>query len=49
MDQTPQSAPTNAPTHERVYRTLRTRILHGRITPGEALTLRGGAAELEHH
>ncbi|MDC1198926.1 GntR family transcriptional regulator [bacterium] len=46
MDQTPQSAPTNAPTHERVYRTLRTRILHGRITPGEALTLRGVAAEL---
>jgi len=27
--------------HERVYRSLRTKIMHGEITPGEALTLRG--------
>ncbi|MCG3266731.1 GntR family transcriptional regulator [Yoonia sp. I 8.24] len=27
--------------HERVYRALRTRIMHGEIAPGEALTLRG--------
>lgn len=27
--------------HERVYRTLRTRIMHGDIEPGQALTLRG--------
>jgi DNA-binding GntR family transcriptional regulator len=27
--------------HERVYRTLRTRILHGEIEPGASLTLRG--------
>ncbi len=27
--------------HERVYRALRTRIMHGEIPPGEALTLRG--------
>lgn len=27
--------------HDRVYRTLRTRILHGEISPGQALTLRG--------
>ncbi|SDE33619.1 GntR family transcriptional regulator [Limimaricola pyoseonensis] len=27
--------------HDRVYRVLRTRILHGEIAPGEALTLRG--------
>lgn len=32
--------PTTA-AHERVYRALRTRILHGEIGPGEALTLRG--------
>ncbi len=32
--------PTTA-AHERVYRTLRTRIMHGEIGPGEALTLRG--------
>lgn len=27
--------------HDRVYRTLRARIMHGEIAPGEALTLRG--------
>lgn len=27
--------------HERVYRTLRSRIMHGAIAPGEVLTLRG--------
>ena len=27
--------------HDRVYRTLRTRIMHGEIAPGVALTLRG--------
>ncbi len=32
--------PTTA-AHERVYRALRTRILHGEIEPGAALTLRG--------
>ena len=30
-----------ASAHDRVYRGLRTRILHGQIAPGEALTLRG--------
>ncbi|MEJ6404957.1 GntR family transcriptional regulator [Yoonia sp. 2307UL14-13] len=32
--------PTSA-AHERVYRALRTRIMHGEIDPGKALTLRG--------
>lgn len=27
--------------HERIYRAIRTRIMHGEIAPGEALTLRG--------
>lgn len=32
----------NAPAaHERVYRTLRTSIMHGELAPGQALTLRG--------
>ncbi len=35
----PQDSKTAA--HERVYRALRTRIMHGEIGPGEALTLRG--------
>lgn len=32
--------PTTA-AHERVYRALRTKIMHGEIGPGEAMTLRG--------
>lgn len=35
------STETSASAHERVYRTLRTRIMHGELAPGEALTLRG--------
>ena len=27
--------------HDRVYRTLRTQIMHGEIEPGRSLTLRG--------
>ncbi|PYG28560.1 GntR family transcriptional regulator [Pelagimonas varians] len=30
-----------ASAHDRVYRGLRTRIMHGQIAPGQALTLRG--------
>jgi DNA-binding GntR family transcriptional regulator len=33
--------PTLQAAHDRVYRTLRTRIMHGELEPGEALTLRG--------
>jgi DNA-binding GntR family transcriptional regulator len=36
---------TVLPAHERVYRTLRTRIMHGQVPPGAALTLRGIAGE----
>ena len=31
--------------HDRVYRQLRTRIMHGEIRPGQAMTLRGIGAE----
>lgn len=34
------------PTHDWVYRTLRRRIMGGGLAPGEAVTLRGLAAEL---
>lgn len=34
------------PTHEGVYRTLRRAILHGEVSPGNALTLRGIAEQL---
>lgn len=33
--------------HDRVYRTLRTRIMHGEIAPGQAMTLRGIGAEFD--
>jgi len=32
---------TNAPSHDQVYRQMRTRIMHGELAPGTALTLRG--------
>jgi len=32
---------TSASAHDRVYRTLRTRIMHGEMEPGQPLTLRG--------
>ena len=36
---------TSLPAHERLYRALRARVMHGLIPPGQALTLRGLAAE----
>lgn len=33
------------PAHERVYRTLRARVMHGTLAPGASLTLRGVAAD----
>lgn len=37
----PRAADTTTAAHERVYRALRTRIMHGEIAPGASLTLRG--------
>lgn len=31
--------------HDRLYRTLRTQVMHGELAPGQALTLRGLAAQ----
>ncbi|MYA88293.1 MAG: GntR family transcriptional regulator [Boseongicola sp. SB0662_bin_57] len=39
MQARPSEPPISA--HERVYRTLRSRIMHGEVVPGSALTLRG--------
>lgn len=41
----PQDLSSSA--HDRVYRRLRTRIMHGEIAPGEALTLRGIGKEFD--
>jgi DNA-binding GntR family transcriptional regulator len=37
----PRPSDNAAAAHDRVYRALRTRIMHGEIAPGQALTLRG--------
>ena len=43
-----QSKPDPVPSaHDRVYRALRSRIMHGEIEPGIAMTLRGIGAEFE--
>lgn len=39
------SPPQSGPAHDRVYRSMRARIMHGAIAPGQALTLRGIGAE----
>ena len=41
----PEPAPSSA--HDRVYRGLRGRILHGELPPGHALTVRGLATEYD--
>ncbi|MGG7567379.1 GntR family transcriptional regulator [Rhodovulum sp. DZ06] len=44
----PQVGDENAgPAHDRVYKHLRRRILHGEMGPGEAVTLRGVAESLD--
>jgi DNA-binding GntR family transcriptional regulator len=41
MPPEPRRADTGQPQHDRVYRSLRTSIMHGERAPGQALTLRG--------
>ena len=38
---TTRTSESQTATHDRVYRALRARIMHGEIAPGQALTLRG--------
>jgi len=38
-------SPDKTPAHERVYRTLRQRVMMGELPPGQPLTLRGIASE----
>ena len=44
MNTRPDPAPA---AHDRVYRGLRTRIMHGEIAPAQALTLRGIGKEFD--
>lgn len=41
MEQVPRTRDTTSAAHDRVYRRLRTRIMYGDMSPGQALTLRG--------
>ncbi|MEY3959548.1 MAG: hypothetical protein RIR14_201 [Pseudomonadota bacterium] len=41
----PRLADPNAAAHERVYRSLRQQVMHGELSPGQALTLRGLAGQ----
>ena len=43
----PRPSDVSSSAHERVYRTLRARIMYGEIAPGQALTLRGIGKEFE--
>jgi DNA-binding GntR family transcriptional regulator len=43
----PRPSEVSTSAHERVYRALRTRIMHGEIAPGQALTLRGIGREFD--
>ncbi|WP_238368153.1 GntR family transcriptional regulator [Mesobacterium pallidum] len=45
--QTRPAEPPAGSAHDRVYRGLRTRIMHGQLAPGQALTLRGIGQEFE--
>lgn len=37
----PSTDPSQLSAHDRVYRSLRTKVMHGEMAPGQALTLRG--------
>lgn len=47
MDRDRSAAEPTVPAHERLYRSLRARIMHGLIPPGKTLTLRGLAADFD--
>jgi DNA-binding GntR family transcriptional regulator len=37
----PRPTDPNAAAHERVYRSLRQQVMHGELSPGQVMTLRG--------
>lgn len=43
----PKPSEAGLSTHDKVYRALRTRIMHGEVLPGQSLTLRGIGKEFE--
>jgi len=47
MLETTKPADSGLAAHDRVYRTLRSRIMYGQLLPGQSLTLRGIAGEFD--
>jgi DNA-binding GntR family transcriptional regulator len=47
MPLTARPSDSNASAHERLYRSLRQQVMHGELAPGQALTLRGLAAQYD--
>ena len=47
MLSTTRPSETSSVAHDRVYRSLRSRIMHGELAPGHALTLRGIGREFD--
>jgi len=47
MNLSPRPVEATPLAHDRVYRRLRARIMHGDLPPGHALTLRGIGKEYE--
>ena len=43
----PRPSDSGLAAHDRVYRALRTRIMHGEVEPGESMTLRGIGKEFD--
>lgn len=43
----PNKSETGASAHDSVYRTLRTRIMHGEVLPGQSMTIRGIAQDFD--
>ena len=47
MSDRPSAPEPTSPAHERVFRHLRSEIMHGEVAPGQALTIRGVAARFD--
>ncbi len=47
MTEKPRLTEPSMPSHERVYRQIRSEVMYGEITPGQALTIRGIAARFD--
>lgn len=47
MKELDRTAEAGLPAHEHVYRTMRSRVMHGELAPGQSLTVRGVADDFD--